>query len=102
MTPVMSRPLAAFKNEVVLDFSQPGNLSAAQAALKRVRAEFDREYDLWVAGESHKTGDLLVSTNPAKPSEIVGRHHRATKELANRATEAHWTSTSLFILQLLL
>ena len=87
MTPVMSRPLAAFKNEVVLDFSRPENLSAAQAALKKVRAELGREYDLWIAGESHKTGDLLVSTNPAKPSEVVGRHHRATKELANRAIE---------------
>ena len=87
MTPVMSRPLAAFKNEAVLDFTRPENLSAAQAALKRVRAEFGREHDLWIAGERHKTGDLLDSTNPAKPSEIVGRHHRATRELTNRAIE---------------
>jgi 1-pyrroline-5-carboxylate dehydrogenase len=87
MTPVMSRPLAAFKNEAVLDFTRPENLSAAQAALKRVRAEFGREYPLWIAGERHKTGDLLDSTNPAKPSEVVGRHHRATRELANRAIE---------------
>jgi 1-pyrroline-5-carboxylate dehydrogenase len=83
----MSRPLAAFKNEAVLDFTRPENLSAAQAALKRVRAEFGREHDLWIAGERHKTGDLLDSTNPAKPSEIVGRHHRATRELTNRAIE---------------
>jgi 1-pyrroline-5-carboxylate dehydrogenase len=83
----MSRPLAAFNNEVVLDFSRPEDLSAAHAALKKVRAEFGCEYDLWIAGESHKTGDLLASTNPARPSEVVGRHHRATKELANRAIE---------------
>jgi 1-pyrroline-5-carboxylate dehydrogenase len=83
----MSRPLAAFKNEVVLDFKRPEDLSAAQAALKQVRAEFGRDYELWIAGERHKTGDLLNSTNPAKPSEIVGRHHRATRELANRAIE---------------
>ena len=87
MTPVMSRPLAAFKNEAVLDFTRPENLSDAQSALKRVRAEFGREHDLWIAGERHKTGDLLDSTNPAKPSEIVGRHHRATRELTNRAIE---------------
>jgi 1-pyrroline-5-carboxylate dehydrogenase len=83
----MSRPLAAFKNEVVLDFKRPEDLSAAQAALKRVRGELGREYELWIAGERHKTGDLLDSTNPSKPSEVVGRHHRATRELANRAIE---------------
>src|ERR1700735_112183 len=87
MTPVMSRPLAAFKHEVVLDFKRREDLSAAQAALKRVRGELGREYELWIAGERHKTGDLLDSTNPAKPSEVIGRHHRATKELANRAIE---------------
>ena len=87
MSPVMSRPLAAFKNEVVLDFKRPEDLSAAQAALKQVRGELGREYELWIAGERHKTGDLLDSTNPAKPSEIVGRHHRATRELATRAIE---------------
>ena len=35
----------------------------------------------------HKTGDLLNSVNPSKPSEIVGRHHKANAELATRAIE---------------
>jgi 1-pyrroline-5-carboxylate dehydrogenase len=87
MTPVLSRPLAAFKNEVVLDFTKSENATPAQEALKRVRAEFGREYELWIAGARHKTGDLLDSTNPARPSEIVGRHHRATRELAAKAIE---------------
>ena len=36
-------------------------------------AQVGREYDLWIAGAAHKTGDLLVSVNPSKPAEIVGR-----------------------------
>src|SRR5580704_12690389 len=86
-TPAVSRPLAAFSNEPVADFSKPENLRAGQAALAKVRAELGREYDLWIAGGRHKTGDLLDSVNPAKPSEIVGRHHKASAALANQAIE---------------
>ncbi len=86
-TPAVSRPLAAFKNEPVSQFSKPEERSAAQAALKTVRAGFGREYDLWIAGARRQTGDLLDSVNPSKPSEIVGRHHKATAELATRAIE---------------
>jgi 1-pyrroline-5-carboxylate dehydrogenase len=87
MTPVMSRPLADFKNEPVLDFTKPENVSNAKAALEKVRAEFGREYKPWIAGKHHTTGDILNSVNPARPSEIVGRHHRATRELATQAIE---------------
>src|SRR5579862_6070095 len=86
-TTAMSRPLAAFSNEPVCSFSKPEEMQAAQEALKKVRAEFGREYELWIAGARHKTGDLLASVNPSRPSEIVGRHHKATAELANRAIE---------------
>ncbi len=44
-------------------------------------------YELWIAGARHKTGDLLNSVNPSKPSEIVGRHHKANAELATKAIE---------------
>ena len=87
-TPAVSRPLAAFSNEAVADFSNPENLKAAQAALARVRSEFGREYELWIAGaRRHSSGELLDSVNPAKPSEVVGRHHKATAALANQAIE---------------
>jgi 1-pyrroline-5-carboxylate dehydrogenase len=87
MTPVLSRPLAAFKNEAVLDFSGAENIAAAKSALQKVRAEFGREYRPWIAGAHQETGDILNSVNPAKPSEIVARHHRATRALAERAIE---------------
>src|SRR5579862_4376679 len=86
-TTAMSRPLAAFSNEPVCSFSKPEEMQAAQEALKKVRAEFGREYELWIAGARHKTGDLLTSVNPSKPSEIIGKHHKATPELAKLAIE---------------
>ncbi|HLH40269.1 MAG TPA: L-glutamate gamma-semialdehyde dehydrogenase [Bryobacteraceae bacterium] len=86
-TTAVSRPLAAFTNEPVCAFSRPEEIQAARAALKKVRAEFGREYELWIAGGRHKTGDLLSSVNPARPSEIVGRHHRANAALAAKAIE---------------
>jgi 1-pyrroline-5-carboxylate dehydrogenase len=92
--------LAPFVNEVYADFSAPEVWAKAEAALASVRAQLGRDYDLWIAGAAHRTGDLLISVNPSRPSEVVGRHHKATAELANRAIEdahayAHvWGRTS--------
>jgi 1-pyrroline-5-carboxylate dehydrogenase len=87
-TPAVSRPLAAFSNEPLADFSKPENLKAAQAALAKIRKEFGREYDLWIAGgRKHSSGELLDSVNPANPSEVIGRHHKANAALANQAIE---------------
>jgi 1-pyrroline-5-carboxylate dehydrogenase len=86
-SPAVSRPLEAFANEAVNTFTKPADATAAHAALKKIRAEFGREYELRIAGKRHKTGDLLTSVNPSKPSEIIGQHHKATTELAKLAIE---------------
>ena len=92
--------MTPFVNEVYADFSAPEVWAKAEAALALVRAQLGRDYDLWIAGAAHRTGDLLISVNPSRPSEVVGRHHKATAELANRAIEdAHayapvWGRTS--------
>ena len=87
MTRVASPALAAFTNEPYADFSKPEVWAAARAALARVRSEFGREHEVWIAGAAQRTGDLLVSLNPSRPSEVVGRHHKANAELAARAIE---------------
>ena len=88
MTPAAtSGPLPGFATEPYLDFSKPETQAAANAAFARVRSEFGREYDAWIGGARHKTGDLLDSLNPSDPSEIVGRHHRASADLAKRAID---------------
>ena len=56
-----------------------------EEALRQVRAQFGREYQLRIAGEQVATGDELRSLNPSHPAEVVGVHHRATPALARRA-----------------
>src|SRR5580704_2000046 len=79
--------LSQFRNETITDFSQPANRQAMEIALKKVHAEFGREYPLRIAGEEIFTGDKLISVNPSNTAETVGIHHKATAELANRVVE---------------
>ena len=96
-SPVHSLP--AFRNEPVTDFSQPAHRQKMENALADVHAQFGREYELHVAGRRVKTNDLLKSLNPSRPSEVVGIHHKATRELANEAIESaasyfpEWSAT---------
>ncbi len=96
-SPALSLP--EFRNEPFADFTKPENRSAIEQALAKVKSEFGREYELLIAGERVSTGDLLVSTNPSRPSEVIGRHHKATSELARRAVESayeyfpNWAAT---------
>jgi 1-pyrroline-5-carboxylate dehydrogenase len=77
-----------FRNEPFTDFSKEENARAMREALAQVESELGRDYPLVVGGERIETGDLLISLNPARKTETVGRFHKATKELANRAVEA--------------
>src|SRR5438445_12615320 len=79
--------MADFKNEPYTDFSVPANRQAMEAALRKVRSEFGREYDLLIAGERLKSSDKLKSVNPSNPSEIVGIHQKATPAMASKAIE---------------
>lgn len=76
-----------FRNEPYTDFAKPENAVKMRAALDRVRAHLGREYSLIIAGERVETPDKLTSVNPARPTEIVGVHSKATAELAARAVE---------------
>ncbi len=76
-----------FRNEAFTDFSKEENARAMREALARVKSELGREYPLVVGGERVKTGDFLESLNPAKKTEVVGRFHKATPELARAAVE---------------
>ena len=78
----------AFSNEPVADFSKTPNREAMERAMREVRAQLGREYELLIAGRREKTGDLLKSLNPSKPSEIVGVHNKATAAQAREAVEA--------------
>jgi 1-pyrroline-5-carboxylate dehydrogenase len=91
MTSTIAEPLKAqtkpFSNEPVADFSKPANREAMERALREVRAQLGREYDLLIAGRREQTPDKLKSLNPSYPSEIVGVHSKATAALAKEAVE---------------
>src|ERR1700722_20109636 len=87
MTAAHSRPLPPFVNEPVAQFTTPESRTAAAAKLAEVRKHFGKEHQLWIGAAHHKTGEILESVNPSNPSEIVGRHHKATTALASKAIE---------------
>jgi 1-pyrroline-5-carboxylate dehydrogenase len=77
-----------FTNEPFIDFSKAENRKKMEAALKKVRAEFGHEYPMWIAGKKVITTTKRKSTNPSKPSEVIGVFQDATKEQANEAIES--------------
>lgn len=97
----MSIRLGDFRNEPYADFSVAENANAMREALAHVRSRFGREYALRIGSEEFLTGDLLVSVNPSQPSEIAGRHHKATAALARQAIAiadaafSSWAHTSV-------
>jgi 1-pyrroline-5-carboxylate dehydrogenase len=78
---------AEFRNEPFTDFTKEENARAMREALARVGSELGREYPLVIGGERVETGDILESRNPARKTEVVGRFHKATQELATQAVE---------------
>jgi 1-pyrroline-5-carboxylate dehydrogenase len=85
----MSEPnLPEFRNEPYTDFSKPENRARMEEALTKVRSELGREYQLVMAGECVKSNATFRSVNPARPSEIVGVHQKATPEQAAQAIES--------------
>jgi 1-pyrroline-5-carboxylate dehydrogenase len=77
-----------FTNELFLDFSNADNRKKMEEALKTVRAEFGREYPMWIAGEKVITTGKKESRNPSKPSEVIGVFQDASKEQTAQAIEA--------------
>lgn len=80
--------ITEFRNEPFTDFSCPTNQEAMKAALAKVRSQLGKKYPLVINGERIETNDLLVSTNPANPSEVIGSFHKADKELAEKAMQS--------------
>jgi len=77
-----------FKNEPFIDFSKPENKKKMEAALAKVKAEFGKEYPMWIGGKKVTTAGKRKSTNPSRPSEVIGVFQDASKEQAIEAIEA--------------
>lgn len=77
-----------FANEPFIDFSTAENKRAMEAALADVESQLGREYDIVIGGRRLKTEGKIVSTNPARPAQVIGIHQRAEADLAETAVEA--------------
>lgn len=64
---------AGFVNEPHTDFAKRQNREQMAAALAAVKSELGRFYPLRIGGAVVRTEREIVSTNPARPSEVIGR-----------------------------
>jgi 1-pyrroline-5-carboxylate dehydrogenase len=81
-----------FANEPMTDFGREENARKMRAAIEKVRGQLGREYDLIIGGKRIKTAEKIKSLNPAKPSQVVGIHQKATKEHVEPAMAAALTA----------
>jgi len=81
-------PRPGFNNEPLVDFTKEENREAMVQALSDVRDQFGGVYSLIIDGKSCDSRATLVSRNPSKTSEIIGRVASATVDQATDAIEA--------------
>ncbi len=77
-----------FKNEPIVDYSKVGNIRKMNDALVAVNKKLGKKYPLLVGGKKIMTDDVIISSNPANPSERIGLFSKATKEIADKALTA--------------
>src|SRR5689334_819280 len=84
--PVSLAALPAYAPTTYVDFSQPAERAAFEKALATVKAQFGKTYPLVIGGQRIDGGEpSFTTTNPARPSEVLGTFHagsRAQAELA--------------------
>ncbi len=76
-----------FRNESLVDFSQPDNQRTMLEAIQKVEAELGRTYDLLLGGRSVAAPEAFSSVNPSAPRELIGTFAKSDGGLADRALE---------------
>ncbi|MCL6610015.1 MAG: L-glutamate gamma-semialdehyde dehydrogenase [Peptococcaceae bacterium] len=61
-----------FRNEPVLDWTLEENRVNFEKALNRVRGELGKKIPLYINGRERFTAREIISTNPNRPSQVVG------------------------------
>ncbi|MFO0975657.1 MAG: L-glutamate gamma-semialdehyde dehydrogenase [Planctomycetaceae bacterium] len=86
--PVSEEPGPGFHNEPLTDFSNAEARESMQQALAFVREQLGDTYPLVIDGKSCDSRTTLISRNPSKTSEIIGRVASANVDQATDAVEA--------------
>lgn len=79
--------ITPFVNEPFTDFTQEENKQAMLTALDKVKKELGRDIPLYIGTEKIMTEDKIVSINPGKVDQVIGRVSKASQELAERAMQ---------------
>ncbi|MER2262006.1 MAG: L-glutamate gamma-semialdehyde dehydrogenase [Psychrobacillus sp.] len=74
-----------YKHEPFTDFSKEENKKAIKEGYKIVDAYLGQDFPLIVGGERITTDSKIVSYNPAKKEEVVGKVSKASQEIAEKA-----------------
>jgi RHH-type proline utilization regulon transcriptional repressor/proline dehydrogenase/delta 1-pyrroline-5-carboxylate dehydrogenase len=81
-------PGSTFQNAPNTDYTVAANRDRQRAALKTVSAQFGRKCPLIIGGRRISDREFIPSTNPAKPSQVIGSWARATIADAEAAVAA--------------
>ncbi len=79
--------ITCFANEAFTDFNVAENVNKMELAIKLVKSQFGKTYPIIIGGKKITTNDLLISTNPSNPSEIIGKFSKANVSQVNEAIE---------------
>ncbi len=74
-----------FANEPAADFTIPATRAAFRDAVAEVGKSAPESCPAVIGGKEYRAGEAIVSVNPARPREVVGRVCGITPELADRA-----------------
>ena len=77
--------IARFSNEPPADFTVSGTRTAFRNAVAEVGKRAGQTCPAVIGGKEYRTGEPIVSVNPARPRDVVGTVYGITAELADRA-----------------
>lgn len=91
-TQTIPNMITPFQNEPFTDFTRPEHKQAMEVALATVKAELGRDLPLHINGELILTESKIVSINPGRTDEVIGRVSKASQALAEQAMQAALTA----------
>ena len=86
--PVPEEEQLGFQNEPHTDFSRAEARDAMEQAIEAVKSRFGEEYPLVIDGRAVHSKNTLVSRNPSRVSQVVGRVAAASPDDAEAAVAA--------------
>ncbi|MCK4353199.1 L-glutamate gamma-semialdehyde dehydrogenase [candidate division WOR-3 bacterium] len=76
-----------FKNEKFIDFLVPENHQKMELALKEVKQELGKEYEIIIGGKKIKTKEKFQSYNPSNKDEVIGILQQPSHKEVRQAIE---------------